>query len=108
MPLHDGTGPRGRGPGTGRAKGVWCRSAGYRAIPLGPVLRRKLGGMSGVAVTLAGVILRDLINPSGVIRKIAGLIGVKTSRSKSILLPTPQNSLPDASAVPALFRKKIS
>lgn len=70
MPLRNGTGPSGLGPGTGRGRGG-CRSgSGYRNISR-PIFRGRQGWLAGLVVPLVTVILRDLLNPSGVLRRIA-------------------------------------
>jgi len=69
MPLRNGTGPSGLGPGTGRGRGG-CRSgSAYRTISH-PLLRGRQGWLAGLVVPLVTVIVRDLLNPAGVLRRI--------------------------------------
>jgi hypothetical protein len=69
MPLHDGTGPWGRGAGTGRGKGGCYTRVGYnRVIHSG--FSKKHGWLLGIMVPVGTAILRDLLNPSGVLRRI--------------------------------------
>ena len=77
MPLHDGTGPLGRGAGTGRGKGVCC-GFGYKAFSHS-VFHARHGWFLGILLPVGTAILRDLLNPSGVLRRI-----VNTSLNKSM------------------------
>ncbi len=67
MPLRNGSGPVGSGPRSGRENG-WCRTgSGYRGstrvLPLG-----RHGWLAGIIVPLAAAILRDILNPVGLLR----------------------------------------
>lgn len=69
MPLCDGTGPLGLGPRTGRGKGRCCTGFNYKSISYS-VLSRKYGWLLGLVLPPGTVILRNLLNPSGVIRRV--------------------------------------
>jgi hypothetical protein len=70
MPLRDGTGPWGFGPGTGRGRG-WCRT-GMRTPFLGPIIARgRNRWLLGLAAPLIAAAIRDLANPKGLLRRIA-------------------------------------
>jgi len=69
MPLHDGTGPLGLGPRTGRGKGRCCTGFEYKSVSYSALGRRN-GWLLGIVLPLGTAILRDLLNPSGVIRRI--------------------------------------
>ncbi len=66
MPLRDGTGPFGLGPGSG---GKCCVGSGYRSAS-----RSVFGGRNGLLLGLTAsfvtAVLRDLMNPSGVLHRI--------------------------------------
>ena len=67
MPLRNGTGPLGSGPRSGRGNG-WCRTGSVyrgstRALPPG-----RHGWLAGIIVPLAAAILRDMLNPAGLLR----------------------------------------
>jgi len=64
MPRLDGTGPLGRGPGTGRGMG-WC-STGKR--PPGRIFL-------SLAVTAVGVVVKDAMNPDGITRRVFRALG---------------------------------
>ena len=75
MPQKDGTGPCGMGPGTGRG---WGRMNRF-AFLLNKPGRRKFG-LYAAAVPLVGVIIKDLQNPDGIVRLLAGkLFGFRRS-----------------------------
>lgn len=69
MPLRDGTGPFGRGLGTGRGKGGCYTGIGYKRVSHSG-FNRKHGWLLGIMLPLGTAILRDLLNPTGVIRRI--------------------------------------
>jgi len=65
MPRFDGTGPRGRGPGTGRGRG------GCGVFSTLCDARRPPGRIFiSLAVTVAGAVVKDVMNPLGITRKI--------------------------------------
>lgn len=66
MPRGDGTGPLGQGPGTGRERG-WCR--GF-LFPNDRFSSRRLGFL-GALVPLVGAVIRDVINPNGLLRSVS-------------------------------------
>jgi len=70
MPLHDGTGPWGLGPGSGRRRGR-CYTNVFQSG-----FDRKHGWLFGVLLPLGTAIVRDLLNPSGVIRRIVHVSSV--------------------------------
>ncbi|MBN1756749.1 MAG: hypothetical protein JW863_00435 [Chitinispirillaceae bacterium] len=68
MPLRNGTGPMGSGPGSGRGRG-WCRTGtGNRNI-----VRQISGGrhrwLPEVAVSLVALMVHDALNPAGLLRR---------------------------------------
>ena len=67
MPLRDGTGPFGLGPSSGRGRGR-CGSQ-YLGINRA-MFRQRNGWLFGIAMPLVTVIVRDLLNPSGLLRRI--------------------------------------
>ena len=69
MPFRDGTGPWGLGPGTGRGKGRYC-GFGYKTFSHS-VFRGRPGWLLGLVLPLGTAILRDLLNPSGILRRLA-------------------------------------
>ncbi len=66
MPRGDGTGPLGQGPGTGRGRG-WCR--GF-LFPNDRFSSKRLGFL-GALVPLVGAVIRDAINPNGLLRSVS-------------------------------------
>ncbi|MBN1306785.1 MAG: DUF5320 family protein [Chitinispirillaceae bacterium] len=66
MPLGDGTGPRGLGPGTGRGRGG-CR--GFSSFPAG--FGRRGTGIVGAMLPIAVAIVRDLANYNGLLRSFS-------------------------------------
>ena len=66
MPKGDGPGPGGLGPGTGRGRG-WCRGFLY------PGNRFSAGrlGFLGAVIPLVGAVLRDAVNPDGLLRSVS-------------------------------------
>jgi len=70
MPGFDGTGPRERGPGTGRGRG------GCRVFASLCDARRPPGKMFlSLAATLAAMIVKDALNPKGITRKTVNMLG---------------------------------
>lgn len=69
MPLRDGTGPLGRGAGTGRGKGGCYTGFGYRSMSR-TIFHGRPGWLLGIVVPLVAAVLRDVLNPSGMIRRI--------------------------------------
>lgn len=68
MPLNDGTGPFGLGPGTGRRRG-WC-NAGFRFGNIGcGAVRGKNRWLLGLAAPLVVAVIRDLASPTGFLRQ---------------------------------------
>ena len=65
MPRNDGTGPLGLGPRTGRGRG-WCRGFFFTGTRGG---RRRLG-VFGMIVPIVGVIIRDVMNPQGLLHSL--------------------------------------
>lgn len=75
MPGGDGTGPGGMGPGTGRGRG-WCRNA---LFPDGRFSSKRLGFLSAL-VPLAVAVIRDAVNPNGLLRSFSRkLLGNRNS-----------------------------
>lgn len=70
MPLRDGTGPLGFGPGSGRGRGGCYAGFGYRSMSR-TIFHGRPGWLLGIVAPLVSVVLRDLLNPSGVLRRIA-------------------------------------
>jgi hypothetical protein len=66
MPLGDGTGPRGWGPGTGRGRGG-CRN--FSSLPVGFGWRGM--GIFGTMLPIAAAIVRDLANYNGLLRSFS-------------------------------------
>ena len=78
MPRGDGTGPLGQGPGTGRGRG-WCR--GF-LFPNDRFSSMRLGFL-GALVPLAGAVIRDAVNPNGLLRSFSRkLLSNKISSQK--------------------------
>lgn len=72
MPLRDGTGPLGFGPGSGRGKGGCYTKFGYRSMPR-TIFHGRPSWLLGIAVPLVAAVLRDLLNSSSMIRRIVHL-----------------------------------
>ena len=74
MPGRDGTGPFGRGAGTGGGRG-WCRNL------LAGSGRRGLSGrgLFGAFVPLVGIVVRDVLNPNGFLRSLGSRISSKNT-----------------------------
>ncbi len=66
MPRGDGTGPSGLGPGTGRGRG-WCRNA---LFPDGRFSSKRFGFLSAL-IPIAGAVIRDVVNPNGLLRSFS-------------------------------------
>ena len=102
MPRFDGTGPLGRGPGTGRGMGrcgIFTTLCDARR-PAGRVFL-------SLAVTAVGMVVKDAMNPEGITRKVFRTLGniftarlwepggelVRTVREvEAEVLPGPRNS----------------
>ena len=69
MPLRDGTGPWGQGPQTGRRKGTCSSGFGYRNMSWLPLVRKN-GFLTGIILSFFATVIRDLLNPSGILRQI--------------------------------------
>jgi hypothetical protein len=69
MPLHDRTGPLGLGPGTGRGRGGCYSGFGCRTI-VSSIVTRRSNWLIGIAAPLVAAVVRDLLNPSGMIRSV--------------------------------------
>jgi len=67
MPLFDGTGPRGKGPGSGRGLGR-CMDGRGKAVSL----------LSGFSMAVLGLVVNDLRNPRGMIRGIVRFLEQRT------------------------------
>ena len=74
MPGYDGTGPRGKGPGTGRGRGI-C--AGFSALcnPKRPPGKAFLS----LALAAAGVVIKDAMNPDGITRTLIRTVSTRFS-----------------------------
>ncbi len=84
MPKGDGTGPGGLGPGTGRGRG-WCR--GF-LFPQNRFSSRRLGFL-GAAVPLIGAVIRDALNPDGLIRSfsrklLSNRLAIRTRKNEAV------------------------
>lgn len=68
MPIHDGTGPLGHGPGTGRQRGR-CKTG----FGVGDIGHGAFGGKNrwlfGLIVPLVVAVIRDLASPTGFLRQ---------------------------------------
>ncbi|MBD3322002.1 MAG: hypothetical protein GF350_12970 [Chitinivibrionales bacterium] len=76
MPFRDGTGPQGLGPGTGRGRG-WCRGFFF---PGGRFSIRRTGIFSAL-VPVAGAVIRDAMNPHGLLRAAGKKLIGRSSRT---------------------------
>jgi len=105
MPLHDGTGPRGMGPGTGRGNGRCYWGNSYKNI-LNSGVGTKNNWLLGMLLPLGTMLVRDLLNSSGVIRRI---INVSSAKKKSDTLQPPREDteffVVDTNSVPIADRK---
>jgi len=70
MPRFDGTGPLGRGPGTGRGRGM-CAGVSTLCDPRRPPGKIILS----FAAAVAGVVIKDAMNPGGITRKLFRTLG---------------------------------
>ncbi|MFC2076285.1 DUF5320 family protein [candidate division KSB1 bacterium] len=78
MPLGDGTGPRGRGPGSGRRIGRCFRGQGAG---------RRIGG-TGLGATLLTWMLQDCNRENSMIRSgLSKVLGRFTSRKPALASP---------------------
>lgn len=78
MPLRDGTGPSGLGPGSGRGRGGCYTGSGYRNVSR-MISYGRPGWLLGIAVPLVAAVVRDLMNHTGVIHRMADLTLQKRS-----------------------------
>ena len=67
MPYFNGTGPSGFGPGTGRGRGK-CRTGAPKRLRIRQLSGGRHGWFSGLAVSLVAMVIRDVMNPSGLLR----------------------------------------
>lgn len=85
MPMGNGTGPSGLGPGTGRGRG-WCRTGIRRVGSAGRMFRGRGGLLRGVAATIIVAAVRDLTNPSGLLRRaVRALLPYKKNGGQHII-----------------------
>lgn len=99
MPGYDGTGPRGKGPGTGRGRGI-CTGFSALCNPKRPPGKIILSFTAAVT----GVVIQDALNPDGLIRKlirlfgtrISGFLGARESDSVKTVRTVDAEVLPDA------------
>ena len=68
MPRGNGTGPMGFGPGTGRGKGGCVPGTGK------PGMKRVLWG---AVIPFAGAVIKDIINPHGILRSLIGKLSCR-------------------------------
>jgi len=66
MPEGDGTGPFGTGAETGRRMG-WCK--GF-FLPRRQISMRRFGMIGGL-IPIAGALMRDALNPQGILRSVS-------------------------------------
>ncbi|MBS3742148.1 MAG: DUF5320 domain-containing protein [Candidatus Cloacimonetes bacterium] len=76
MPKRDGTGPEGKGPGTGRRKGN-CFGAFYNK-------KGKFSVWRTMVLPAIGALINDLRKPNGVTRQLAKDLTEKFKEKKSI------------------------
>jgi hypothetical protein len=104
MPLHDGTGPRGLGPGSGRRRRGRCFTNVFQSG-----FDRKPGWLFGVLLPLGTAIVRDLLNPSGVIRRIVHVTSApKIDNNTQKIRRNAEFTVVDTDSVPTINGKKIS
>jgi len=100
MPLRDGTGPLGLGPGSGRGKGRCYTGFGYRSMSR-TVFHGRPGWLLGIAVPLVAAVLRDLLNPSSMICRIVNLsLRQRIADNKQDIVRQAEFSVMNGSAVP--------
>jgi len=104
MPLRDATGPLGLGPGTGRGKGICNTRFGYRNM-----FRVRQGWYFVIVVPFVAVILRDLLNPSGMIRRIVHVLSAPKIKNNAYrTMRDGQFSEINAHSVPMSSQRKIN
>lgn len=80
MPSGNGTGPWGLGPRTGRKRGR-CFT-GNRYTVFSPTLfSGKKGLLFGIIIPVFAAIIRDLLNPSGILRQISRSPSINNHRN---------------------------
>ena len=85
MPLRDGTGPLGAGAGTGHGKGRCKRGLGSNGFGRA-LFTGKRGWLLGLAAPVMIAAVRDLGNPSGLLRQLVrALLSDKKSKKPQIL-----------------------
>lgn len=108
MPLHDGTGPWGLGPGSGRGSGRCLTGTGHKsAFHYG--FNRKHGLLFGMLLPIGTAIVRDLLNPSGVIRQIVQVsTAPKNGSNASKIRRNAEFTEVDTNSVPNINGKKMN
>lgn len=107
MPLRDGTGPFGRGPGSGRGRGK-CTGFISKNI-FRSAVRGRQGWLFGIVVPIVTVVIRDLLNPSGVLRRIAHASSApKITSDARKTRRNAEFTVINADSVPIVHRKKTS
>lgn len=85
MPLRDGTGPFGSGAGTGRGRGRCSAGLGGNEFRRS-IVRGKSGWFLGLAAPVMIAAVRDLANPSGLLRQLArSLLSDKKNKEPKVL-----------------------
>ncbi len=74
MPRLDGTGPFGIGPRTGRGRG---RCGGFGVCVAG--MRPPGRALFAFALTMAGAVIRDAMNPAGLTRSLFRALGGRSA-----------------------------
>lgn len=88
MPLRDGTGPLGFGAGTGRGRGRCKSGLGDNGFGRS-MFTGKRGWFFGLAAPVMIAAVRDLTNPSGLLRQLVrALLSDKKSKKPQILHAT--------------------
>lgn len=107
MPLHDGTGPWGLGPRTGRGSGRCYTGVGHRSV-FQTGFSRKNGWLLGMLLPLGTAVIRDLLNPSGVLRRIVHVPSASKSGSDARKIRRDAEfTVMDEKTVPIINEKKI-
>jgi hypothetical protein len=98
MPSGDGTGPLGRGPGTGRGKG-WCKTGiGFTSMGR-TAFRGRNRWLFGLAAPVIVAAIRDLLNPKGMLRQIASaLLSNKTKHDERQIRRNAEYTIADDTA----------
>ena len=84
MPGFDGTGPTGKGPFTGRGRGI-CGGFPVKGGTLGTI-------MTALAVPAVGALINDIRKPDGVTRRLFASAINRIASRKSRLVSTEQTS----------------